>query len=105
MESRVIAIDLAKLVFEIAVADSTWRVIERHIAVDRGSAAHRPNRAPITKTTLVASGAALVVERSIRMLASVDANELAKKKSGRNAIWTRRPHSARPDQTFPAGRS
>jgi hypothetical protein len=88
MESRVIAIDLAKLVFEIAVTDSAWRAIERHIAIDRGSAARRPNRAPITKTMLIASNAALVVERSIRMLASVDENARAKKKSGRNAIWT-----------------
>lgn len=30
MDARIVAIDLAKLSFEVAVADSSWRVVERH---------------------------------------------------------------------------
>jgi transposase len=30
METRIVAVDLAKLVFEVAIADSSWRIVERH---------------------------------------------------------------------------
>jgi transposase len=30
METRIVAVDIAKLVFEVAIADSSWRIVERH---------------------------------------------------------------------------